>query len=1295
MEPTPSLKKELLLGKTEGGESSRFPENLVAEHCSRLDADYFSEFTVPEIRSHLSLIAGLTPKTPYAFQFTHISDRTFGLTVVGDDLPGFFAALSGVLVSHDLDIRVGKVFTYAAEGTGEAKAWPEKDPVKPGKIIDYLVLSRPPSAPIELDQDFQNRLTTDLLGVIAMLRARETEALRRDLYRRIGAYLDRKTQEQASGTENGNGMLGDNREDRLPLEIAAEVDDRSSVLTVHGADRKALLFSLSNALAMQGVAIQKLLTRSEGTRFVDRIHISDAWGRPIQEAHSLERIKVAIILMERFLTTLPQASDYPAAVQAFNGFIDALMAHPASSRDLQSLEDLTFLSSLARILGAGAYLWEEMTKLPLGEVTSMLHRMDEDRKPPAKRDLEIRLREAMDREPSSDSRAAALNRFKDLQLFRIEAIHLIYPHKTLQEFSSEITTLAEVVLQAALGLAYGKLVREHGEPRLGKEPCPFALFAQGKLGGRELGYASDLEVQLLYAAPGETTGRAPFLPISEGSKPAVPGAGPEPISHAEFFGKLLEGLRKILVSRAEGIFELDLRLRPHGESGPMASQFGTWLEYYQPGGGALDYERQALLKLRPVTGNRGFCDEVMAARDKLLFDGQPISIANSLELRQRQAEILGKGLNAKFSPGGLVEVEYAVQFLQLQHGRKHASLREPNTEATLEALLEEGILEPAEFEILYRAYIFLRRLINGLRMVRGHARDLLVPPRGSDAFNHLAKRMGYLPGSRYDAESQLDWDLKHAMRDVQALFRRRFLAAPGEAAGQAPESLTAAFLDPAASPERLALALDRLGLSGVPNAAKLLRGMLDPVREKGILGAALLVAAPKLRTSPDPESVLRHLGQYLESVPDPDYFVRQLLNHPYLHEILIKAFGHSDYLAGILVRQPEYLMALGDAHALEKPKLLNQFRREIIQLPGGSSGYEDSLDALRRYRNREYLRIALRDIWLGETLLRITLEISQLSNALIEAVFGITMGMAETTALRDGVAVIAMGKLGGNELNYSSDIDIVFVFDSERVDEAGRADLERWARMFIAALSGAGGHGKMFRVDTQLRPYGAHSPLMVSSRRFEEYFRKEASGWELQAWLKARPVAGKMDLGRAICRAGQAQAVEPGNRIKVETSMRAVRQMGLDKLKQENRLSSEVKLGPGGIRTIEFFVQFLQVQHGHGMPELISGNTLAVMARLYRYRLLSHNYYDLLSKAYVFLRRIEHVLQLQGLQQRHELPASPEEFEKLAKRLGFEERLGESAGSQFRARYRQYMLTLLELSATLFGYDTNNPEAKP
>ncbi|MEO6097082.1 MAG: hypothetical protein ABIW76_15945 [Fibrobacteria bacterium] len=1264
MEPsTPSEKKKRILDHSE-----EFPLGLAADHVRRLDADYFNEFTIAEIESHLRRIASLTRAKPFSFEFSKLDDSAWGMTIIGEDLPGFFAALTGLLASYDFDIRLGKVFTY---GT---------DPGAPlrGKIIDYLVLGHP--VPGVLTPEFQAVLSTDLERLIGMIQARQNQELRVDLYRRIGAYLSRKAALESSHGGEPAGGDTQSQDARLPLDIHTDVDERHVILTVRGTDRKALLFSLSNALALQGVSIQKLLTRSDGRSFEDRIYIADSLGMPISNPHTLERLKVAIILMERFMSTLPQAADFPTAVQAFNDFIDALMDQTGNRPDLPAVEDFTFLSSLARILGAGAYLWEEMTKLPLSEVTGMLRRLDDEKKAPTRREFEHMLREVMDREGAYEAKTAALNRFKDFQLFRLEILHLIYPLKTLQEFSAEISNLAEVTLTAALGLVQFRLIREHGEPQSAGRPCPFGLFAQGKLGGRELGYASDLEFQLLYAEAGETAG------------------GPETISNGEFFSRVVEGMRAVIATRNEGIFELDLRLRPHGDSGPLASRFDRWVEYYREDGGALDYERQALLRLRPIIGNREFADQVMTARDSLVFGAHVVPIDHTLGLRQQQIELkAAKGINAKFSPGGLVEVEYTVQFLQLKHGRRFPSLREPNTETALEQLLEEGILDPAEFEKLYQGYAFLRRVINALRMVRGHSRDLMVPIRGSDAFNYLAKRMGYLPGARYEPDAQLDWDLKHVLRDVHAIFALRFLENAFPAGGNSPAaaegevSVTAAFLEPELSPVRLTLALEALGVHGAAAPVALVEGMLAPVREKGILCAALVVAAPKLRASPDAESVLRHLGQYLEALPDPDYFVRQLLNHPYLNEILIKAFGHSDYLAHILIRQPEYLMSLGDASALEKPKGTAEFRREILELSPGLEAFEDAVDALRRYRNREYLRIGLRDIWLGEHLHRLTTEISQLSNALIESVFGHSMAAADTLQLRDGVAVIALGKLGGNELNYSSDIDIVFVYDPDRVAPDQRASLEGWARLFISALSASGAHGKMFRVDTQLRPYGAQGPLISSVAHYDTYFREEASGWELQAWLKARPLAGNLMMGREVVRRIQALTVAPSNRAKIETSMRKVRQLGLDKLKQENRLSTEVKLGPGGIRTIEFYVQYLQVRHGQALPELISGNTLSVLGRLYRYRLISPNYHELLSKSYVFLRRIEHVLQLQGLQQRHELPASHVELEKLAKRMGFEERLGESASAQFRARYRQHMLTLLELSGTLFGYETNLP----
>lgn len=1255
-----------------------FPPGLVEEHVHRLDNDYFIQFSLEEIRFHLRRIAALGKDEMLSLELEPVGDGAMLLTLIADDLPGFFSSLSGILTSLDFDIRSGKVFTY--------------DPLPPGAtprpgsrnlILDALVLGHPDAG--ILTPAFKEVLTGELLTLATRLKEKRLHEVREDLYRRIGDYLSRH---QAAPEL-----------DRPPVEIQIWPDERHTVLHIQGTDRKALLFSLSNALSLQGVSIQKLITYSRGEAFDDHIFVTGMGGKPITDPASLERLKVAIVLMERFTSTLPQASDYAAAVQSFNGFIDALMEKSGGTPDLKAFEDFTLLSALARLLGAGPYLWEEMLKLPLEPVFKLLSRLDEERKPMKREALSMQLRLALSEADDYAARVAALNRFKELNIFRLEAVQAVFPHKTLEEQGGAVSDLADALLAEALALAWDRLALEYGPPKVemptgARLGCAYALAAQGKLGGRELGYASDLELQLVYAGAGETAGGT----HADG-----------PVSNAIFFGKLVEELRGILPARNEGIFELDLRLRPHGKDGPLASNLETWKDYYRPGGGAYDYEKQALLKLRPVVAAPEFAETLMAARDAVVFGDMPVGIAHTLELREKQIETLaggkpkaaagasgagGERVNAKFSRGGLVEVEYAVQFLQLAHGRKYPSLRTANTEKALGLLLEEGILAPAEFEKLFKAYVFLRRLINALRMARGHSRDLVVPARGSEAFLFLAKRMGYLPTERYAVDSQLDWDLRHALRDVHAFFNARFRpGAEGSPAPSLTDSLTAAFLDPEAPPDAASRALERFGLSPGGRGPALIRGILERSREKGFLCAVLVMAETKLRVAPDPESILVRLGQYLEAVGDPDYFVRQMLDHPRLMEMLIKVFGHSEYLTQILLRQPDYLLDLASTGTLEKPKQPEEYRREILESTPPGSSLEAALESMRRYRNREYLRIGLRDIFLAEPLQRLTAEISHLSNALVHAVFGWTLGDADAQDLRDAVCVIALGKLGGNELNYSSDIDVVFIHDPVRAGAGGRETLERWAQGFMRALSAPGANGKMFRVDAQLRPWGGQSPLVGTVQSYLDYYGGPADGWELQSWLKARALVGNLEMGRDLVRRIQAVTTSPENLSKVTASMRKVRLLGLEKLKQEDRLSSEVKLGPGGIRTIEFYVQYQQVLHGRDLPELVTGNSLAALGKLWRYRLISASMHDTLSRSYVFLRRIEHALQLQGMQQRHALPDSPEELEKLARRMGFEERLGQSAAEQFRERYRRHMLTLQELSSELFGYDTNVPRS--
>ncbi len=1250
MSLNPSEKKALVLKAAEG-----LPQALVLNHIRRLDSDYFNEFSPEEIMEHLDKMVNLQDSNAFVFELETLEENTFGLTVIGEDVPGFFAALSGVIASFDFDIRRGKVFSYSAEIGAK------------GKIIDFLVLEYANREP--LSQTVKEAFLKDLRYLVELLQNRKTLELQQDLYRRIGRFL----------TEHTTTL----ETPRLPLDIQVEVDDRQTVLTIKGTDRKAVLFTLSNALMMQGVSITKLLTKSHGIEFEDQIYIVDSSGKPISDLAILNRLKVAIILMERFTSTLPQASDYPTALQHFNDFIGTLVEKTGGNPELSALEDFSTLSNLAKILSAGPYLWEQMLRLPFGDLIKLLTSLEDEKRIRSRSEIEDQLHQDLSQASTYALKASALNRFKDYHLFRLDVVHLAYSHSTLQEFSGAVSDLAEVVLDSALWLAYSQLKSIHGEPQSDSNPgtksrpCHFGLFAQGKLGGRELGFASDLELQLLFGNAGDTKG------------------SDHPISHAEFFTLLMGEIRTLIVAQRDGIFELDLRLRPHGDSGPMASRLDIWVEYYSEGGGALDFERQALLKLRQISATPGFADKVMSARDAVLFGETPVGIENTLALRIQQLSqkvdlINGSPTqNAKYSPGGLVEVEYTVQFLQLRHGRKVTSLREPNTERALEILLSEGIVTPQVFEKLYKGYVLLRRVINALRMSRGHSRDLIVPPKGSSDFLHLAKRMGYHSSSKYEPEEQLAWDLRQTLKEIHSLFETLFLGKVDT--DSASPSLTAAILDPNKSLNQKQNAWTRLGLGVGEDTDAILKKVFECVQEKGLLAAALVVSENKLRISPNPKDILIHLGQFLEAVPDADHFVKQILNHPYLQEILFKVFGHSDYLTQILIQNPSYILSLGSPENLEKPKLFSEFKREIAAIIFKPSDLEGALNALRQYRNKEYLRIGLRDIYLQQELQKITAEISGLSNALVESVFDLTMNNCDANPFREGIAVIALGKLGGNELNYSSDIDIVFVVDQDRIEPTGIRLLEDWAKKFIDSLSSTGTQGKLFRVDTQLRPYGGQSPLLATANYYNQYFQTDAAGWEMQSWLKARPLVGNLFLGRNVIEKIQAMALAPESLAKIESSMKQVRQLGLDKLRQENRLSTEVKLGPGGIRTIEFYVQYQQILHGRAHPELISGNTMAVLNRLFRYRLLSQNYYDILTKSYIFLRRIEHVLQLQGLQQRHELPSSSEDMEILAKRMGFEERIGQSASSQFRTRYRQHMLTLLELSSSLFGYDTNIP----
>jgi glutamate-ammonia-ligase adenylyltransferase len=274
-----------------------------------------------------------------------------------------------------------------------------------------------------------------------------------------------------------------------------------------------------------------------------------------------------------------------------------------------------------------------------------------------------------------------------------------------------------------------------------------------------MGYASDLELLFVYEGPGRTTKSG--------------------IESGTFYEKLVHELRDLLEARTEGIFHLDMRLRPHGKKGPLASPLALLAEYYSSGGGAVPFERQALLKLRPVAGDPGLGQRVMAVRDGFAWSGEPWDRENALHLRERQAtELVPAGrINVKYSRGCMVDVEYTVQYLQLQHGGERPELRTPTTLVGLDRLGDAGLVSKEDAADLRSSYLFWRRLADAQRMVHGASRDLLLPEPGSEEMGFLARRIGYDAPRGEEAASALAVDVERHRERTLAIFNRLFVAA--------------------------------------------------------------------------------------------------------------------------------------------------------------------------------------------------------------------------------------------------------------------------------------------------------------------------------------------------------------------------------------------------------------------------------------------------------------------------------------------------------------------------------------
>jgi [glutamine synthetase] adenylyltransferase / [glutamine synthetase]-adenylyl-L-tyrosine phosphorylase len=688
-------------------------KQAIEEFFRWMDENYFADFSPDEVSSHIGMSAQLTSKEPVQVRITPgpESPLEFKIVIVAFDYLSEFSILCGLLSAFGLDIHSGDIYSFGSESS----------PGSPRKLVDIFYVRANPGAPF--DDTRQQQFVQDVNRFGRLLATGDIQEPREQLNRFLIESIEKMD-------EPLGGLLS-------PIEIRFDndVSERWTVMETQSKDAFALLYAVSNALGMSDVYIHKAKIRVAADGAKDLFFIADRWGRKIEKPEDQERLKIGVGMITQFTSFLPEAPDPAKAMRHFDQFVDKLAEAHFPGHVVSFLAKKGGMNVLAHLLGSSDFLWDDFLSIRFSDLVPVLEDFEDT---PLEPDL-AGLRRSLDQASTLLEKRSVLNRFKEAELFRIDSKHLIEPGVTLMQFSQALTDLAEGVLTEAAKVCYCELGGGRGA---------YAICALGKFGGCEVGYASDLELVFVHESEEATS----------------------------FFELFARRITEFIETRKTGIFNIDLRLRPYGDAGLWSIPFSQFASYYSETGEAAPFERQALIKLRCVTGDAAFGRTIEAHRDDFTYSGAAWDSENALHLRRRQMrELVRPGeINVKYSAGGIVDIEYAVQYLQLLYGYQLKALRTTNTLEALHRLRDAELVSEEEHSRLHASYLFLRNVIDALRIVRGDASDLVLPPQHSEEFKSLARRLGYRDKDRMRSASLLAADLRQEMEKVHEHFLARY-----------------------------------------------------------------------------------------------------------------------------------------------------------------------------------------------------------------------------------------------------------------------------------------------------------------------------------------------------------------------------------------------------------------------------------------------------------------------------------------------------------------------------------------
>ncbi len=766
----------------------------------------------------------------------------------------------------------------------------------------------------------------------------------------------------------------------------------------------------------------------------------------------------------------------------------------------------------------------------------------------------------------------------------------------LEETLRTTSDLADALVGSVLNWWHQRLQAKYGTPlnRTGT-PQQMLVLGMGKLGGCELNFSSDIDLIFAYPEAGETDGR-------------------RTLDNQSYFTRLGQKLINTLgqVTGDGFAYRVDMRLRPFGESGALALSFDAMEHYYQTHG--REWERYALVKARVMVGDAADGAELMQRLRPFIYRryldyGAVEQLRDMKMMINREALRKGKLQDVKLGKGGIREVEFTAQVFQLMRGGRMQALQQRNLLQTLQALVKLELMADAEVEQLRAAYCFLRRVENRLQMWMDEQVHAL--PEEPERQQALAVSMGYADWDRF--MQVLD---AHRAR-VSAIFQRVFVVE--DEATQEQKTLGHCWQEQMEDEQAHAL-LSAWGFEPATESwqqlqalrsGRLYQSLTELARNRldRLLPLLLAVCA----SSDQPAQALTRSLEVIQAVARRSGYVAMLADHPGALEQFVKLVSASVWVTAQLTQHPILLDTLLDTRQLYRPlnrqELGDALARELEQVDPEDVG--QVMERLRQFKQAQVLRVAAADITGMLPLMVVSDQLTWIAEAILEhssahawqmltAKSGLPHYQLDGIEHTASFAIIAYGKLGGIELGYGSDLDIVFLHDSsgQQQQTDGDKPLEnpvffaRLAQKIIHTLATFTHDGRLYEIDTRLRPSGSSGLLVGNVDAFYEYQRDKAWVWEHQALLRARAVTGNESMRARFAALRRDILCQPRDLVVLRIEVINMRQKMWDALgsKQGSKATApfDLKKDPGGITDIEFMVQYLILAHAHRYPELVA-----------------------------------------------------------------------------------------------------------